>query len=113
MRRLRDAAPVVVIEPPTPGPEPDEVDFTGEDIGPSEPPTLTLGDTIEGHRETTRRWLALILVIVFASAVLFSLASVVLGAPVDDVKSVLEVLIPPLVALTGSVVGFYFGVVSG
>ena len=51
------------------------------------------------------------LVGLFAIVVLLSLCSVVFDwAEVEPVKSMLEVLIPPLVALTGSVLGFYFGV---
>jgi hypothetical protein len=101
-----------------------DYDFTGEDIGPIAVPDgerTTLGPSspdVAGisvrdvrHRETTRRWLAMALVGLFSVVTLLSLMSVVFEwVEVDSVKSLLEVLIPPIVALTGSALGFYFGV---
>ncbi len=74
------------------------------------PPVEVEGKELERRREDTRRWLAFALVATFAIVVLVALGAVVLGGTsVDDIKSILEVLIPPLVALTGSALGFYFG----
>ena len=73
-----------------------------------------LGGVIPRHRESTRRWLAGGLVGLFATVTVLSLAAVITGwQDVDVVKSVLEVLVPPIVALTGSALGFFFGVERG
>lgn len=73
----------------------------------------TLGE-IEKHREGTRRWLAYGLILLLASIALLSLAAVVFGwQKTDDVKSIADVVFPPVVALTGSALGFFYGVERG
>ena len=85
-----------------------EYDYTEDDIGPPDP-LPTVARPIEEQREDVRRGLAYALVALFGAVLLVSLVAVVTGwADVDDVKSILEVLVPPLVALTGSALGFYF-----
>lgn len=92
---------------PTPG------DFTGEDIGPPRP--FALGPQTRPydptrHREWVRGLLAGGLAVVFGIVVLGSLGAVVVrGAQVEAVTSLLEVILPPVVALTGTAIGFYFG----
>src|SRR4051812_41055581 len=87
-----------------------EEDFTNEvgaaDLGP--PPTRAVGKTIHERRESVRGRLAGGLTLLFAAIVLGSGVAVWTGTDVDTVKSLLEVVLPPVVALTGSAVGFYF-----
>lgn len=69
---------------------------------------------IEKHREGTRRWLAYGLVMLLAAVALISLAAVVFKwQTTDEVKSIADVIYPPIVALTGSALGFFFGVERG
>lgn len=76
----------------------------------AEQPTVVAGRSLEDRQEDTRKWIAIALVATFAATSLSALLAVIAGwAQVNDIKSLLEVLLPPLVALTGSVLGFYFG----
>lgn len=108
-------------------------DFSGEPLGPVGPPSddgpadgradsrqpgsayysVELGDVIRRHREGTRRWLAFGLVLLLAFLAMLSLSAIVFGwQTTENVRSAVEVLLPPIVALTGSALGFYFGVES-
>jgi hypothetical protein len=128
--------------PPSPSiplPDPPEEDFTGDALGPFEPPppagnegedgggggggagpvsallpfSPTLGE-IEKHREGTRRWLAYGLIILLGAIALLSLLAVIFGwQKTDDVRSIADVVFPPIVALTGSALGFFYGVERG
>ncbi len=48
------------------------------------------------------------LVILLAVVILIAAIAVVAGSSVKDIKSMYEVLLPPVVALTGTAMGFYF-----
>jgi hypothetical protein len=52
--------------------------------------------------------LALSLVSLFALVVLASLTALWFGGDAAALKTVLEVIVPPIVALTGMALGFYF-----
>jgi hypothetical protein len=104
-------------------PELETEDFTDDKIGPVKndvaggpgravDPTGT-GFEVRGagHREETRRWLAMALVGLFSGVTVLAMLAVVFDwTDVGNVKSLLEVIVPPIVALTGSALGFYFGV---
>lgn len=109
-----------------------DYDFTGDDIGPTEPATgrpeagaiepAGAGIRLTGlgavrrrpSREATRRHLAMALVGLLSLIALLSLCAVLFEwTEVDSVRAILEVLFPPVVALTGSALGFYFGVERG
>lgn len=88
------------------GPVVDEEDFTGDDIGGDLDMPIELGR----KRENVRGRLA--------TALIGLLALVVIGAgvisaagwlTVKQVGELLEILLPPVVALTGTAIGFYFG----
>jgi hypothetical protein len=124
----------MVIRMPNEDPQ-DPYDFTQESVGPVGPadedgvapkaaesggPRLTdqlggpfavrVSETTEKHREGTRRWLAFGLLLLLAAIALLSVGAVILGLQnTDDVKSIADVVFPPIVALTGSALGFYFG----
>ena len=64
----------------------------------------------EPRRDTVRAALALSLVAILAATVGLSYLLMFLKlAAVTDVKELLGAVFPPLVALTGSALGFYFG----
>ena len=108
-----------------------EEDFTKEPLGPLEPPppggpatptspegqltySPTLSSDVEKHREGTRRWLAYGLILLLGTIALLSLAAVAFKwQKTADIKSIVEVLFPPIVALTGSALGFFYGVERG
>jgi len=68
----------------------------------------------EKHREGTRRWLAFGMVLLLGAVAMLSLAAVAFGLqPSEDIKSIADIVFPPIVALTGSALGFFFGVERG
>jgi hypothetical protein len=80
------------------GPPPEDVD------APTDPQTVPIA------REKVRGNLAYILIGTLAAEVLLAfiaLAARLIG--IDDLKTLLEVVFGPTVALVGSVIGFYFG----
>jgi hypothetical protein len=72
------------------------------------PPTVR--DPIEGRREWVRSALAgaLILLLFFVVVITFvgALAS---ADPMSNLRSVLEIVLAPIIGLVGAVTGFYFG----
>jgi len=87
-----------------------EEDFTGELVPGSPAPVVeTRIRSIPERRESTRGILAVGMAIVFALIALGSGIAVWTGTDVDKVKGLLDVLLPPVVALTGTAMGFYFG----
>jgi len=87
----------------------EEEDFTADAVLEG-PPPIRVAVTLHERRETTRARLAGGLTLVFAVLVLGAGAAVWTGGvDVKDVKDVLQILLSPVVALTGSAIGFYFG----
>lgn len=64
---------------------------------------------IPQHREQTRRYLALVLTLLLSLVVLGAGGLVAANYPGEEIRSFLEVVFTPLVTLTASVLGFYFG----
>ncbi len=64
-------------------------------------------------REKVRGRVAVALVGLLAVLTIGALAGVLAGASADNIKSVLEVTVPPVVALCGSALGFYYASASG
>lgn len=60
-------------------------------------------------REKARRQVALMLVYILMATVFLSFGLMVIKVPFADVKDLLGILLPPLVGLVGSAIGFYFG----
>jgi hypothetical protein len=62
------------------------------------------------QREKTRSWLALALVAQLASIALGLLFLTAFGKlKIDDAKDLIDGILSPLIALTGTALGFYFG----
>lgn len=88
-----------------------EVDLTNEKPGDLSPRYQLQGWSPEKTRESYRGAIAGSLIGVLAVIVIFSLVSLVAWqSKLADVKSLLEILLPVVVTLVGTVVGFYFGV---
>jgi hypothetical protein len=81
-------------------------DFGG--VRPDDPPVRRpeLGEPPE--RERVRSRLALCLVALLSVVVLTSLGAVIAGVNRDDVQSMSDIVLPPVVALCGTVIGFYY-----
>ena len=93
-------------------PPPVELENVYFDDGPVEaPPPVTplrLFDAEPG-RERVRAALALILVLLFAMMVVSSLAAAIISDSTGNrLKPLLDTLLPPVVALCGSAIGFYY-----
>ena len=100
--------------PPEEPPE-TEADFTGEA---STPPLLgpSVGDKIAVGRERARGWLAgsLVGLLVAVDAAVFILAAVLVRPFDRDLLALLLAgVLNPIVALVGTVLGFYFGEKAG
>jgi hypothetical protein len=98
---------------PDPEIDPQDIFKSEQDIGPIEKPE----EKTLGQREQTRKTIALILVWTFAGIVSasFLLGMIGLFCPGFDktyVLEILKVLLPPVVALVGTVTGFYYGAQS-
>jgi hypothetical protein len=85
-------------------------------VGPKKPlaETWTLARAREGLRATVAKWLLSILTLVVVAALadvsyLFFAQRASTPDLANDLRTVLEILIPPLVGLVGAVTGFYFG----
>src|SRR5215475_10279199 len=98
-----------------PGPPETEVDFTGET-----PITLpqgpTVGERVILRRELVRGWLAAALVglLVLVDAAILILATLKIHPFDRDVLALLLTgLLNPVIALVGTVLGFYFGEKAG
>jgi hypothetical protein len=87
-----------------------EEDFGGPtadaDVPAVEP--LEVRFDVEPGREKVRAWLAASLVALLAIVVLSTLGAVIAGTDVGDIKAIIQVLLPPVVALCGSALGFYY-----
>jgi hypothetical protein len=88
---------------------PGQVDLTSEPQGPPPAQLGTRPADLEPERERKRGYLAATLLAVFAAVVLGSPIALAFGASVDELKELLQVILPPVVALTGTALGFYFG----
>jgi hypothetical protein len=97
---LTDEPQLGAVEPP--------LDLTAEPVRSTVEPSIVPTD-LESVRERKRGYLAAALVGILAALVLGSPIALAFGANVDELKSLLEVLLPPVIALTGTAVGFYFG----
>lgn len=64
---------------------------------------------IKRDREKTRSLIAYALIALLAAVVFWTLWLFSNGKAVEDVKSLLEVLFAPLIAIIGTILGFYFG----
>jgi hypothetical protein len=91
-----------------------ELDLTQEPADPASPQGLAPPDTKpydpERDREAVRGRIALLLIWILAGIIVASFLTV-WGSPdkFPTVKSLLELIIAPVVALVGSATGFYFG----
>ena len=64
----------------------------------------------EPARDTARKWLAYILLILLCAIVVASFATLWWAeAKFADLKALLELILSPVIALVGSATGFYFG----
>jgi hypothetical protein len=95
--------------------QPPHGDYTGEP--PVDSRDLALPGTVpydpEPRRERVRGWLAAALVGLVAFEVVAAFLALALGAETANIRSLLEVLFAPSVALAGSATGFYFAGKSG
>ena len=87
-----------------------KVDFggpvEGDDLKPVQRPTVF---DAEPGRERVRGRVAGALVLLLSTLTLIALIAVVAGVAAADVRSIIELVLPPVVALCGSAIGFYFG----
>ena len=76
---------------------------------PGQPPSEKPYDP-EPRRERMRGYLASALVVILATIAVAAWLSLWLGLATEpEVKDLLGVMLPPVVALVGSAIGFYFG----
>jgi hypothetical protein len=81
-------------------------------VQPRPPRVLSVGRKYDPlpQRETTRSWLALALVGLLASVSLGLLLLTAFGKlKIEDAKDLIDGILSPLIALTGTALGFYFG----
>lgn len=78
------------------------------DVPSVEPPTEGEKYDASKDRETVRGRLAGGLVGLLALLTVSALGGVLAGADSQSVRSILEVIVPPVVALCGSALGFYY-----
>jgi len=90
-----------------------EQDFSEELIAPGTPSPVRevsgRARSIPEQRESMRGVLAGGLTLLFAILVLGSGIAVWTGVDVEVVRSLLEIVLPAVIALAGSAIGFYFG----
>jgi len=88
-------------------------DTSHESPAPVEPPPVVLLWTVEQQREEKRGQIALLLVRLLAGlgtgALALLAAAAWLGLDIANIKEILTVVFPSIVALVGTVIGFYFG----
>jgi hypothetical protein len=87
----------------------EEEDFGGpvDEVEPVAP--LTVRWNPERGRELVRALVAGALIVLLAILTCAALIAVIAGADGADVRSITEIVLPPVVALCGSAIGFYFG----
>jgi hypothetical protein len=98
--------------------EPRPVDWLDEEgIAPAEE-TISIPASVEGHRETTRshlaRWLMGLLTITVLTLLLLAglqLAGII-GTTGISIADLAQIVLTPVVTLTGTALGFYFGAQS-
>jgi hypothetical protein len=61
------------------------------------------------QRESMRGYLALAILGLFAAVILLSLIAQIAGTDQESLIRLLEIVLPPIIALAGTAVGFYFG----
>jgi hypothetical protein len=91
---------------------PDErtVDLTEKEPGAGLQPVRPPGaEGVPRQRETIRGIIALVLIAMLGVVIMIAVVASVFLHRVDDAKGILEVVLPPVVALTGTAMGFYFG----
>jgi hypothetical protein len=90
--------------------EPETIDFGPPDEGYVPPQRLSAGVfDPEPGRERVRALVAGALIALLALLSCATLIAVVAGADPDRVRPIAEIVLPPVVALCGSAIGFYFG----
>lgn len=94
--------------PSRPADEIEQVDFGGEIQNPPEVDRPRVFDP-EPARERVRGRIASWLILLLATLSLAALGAVIGGADVDDIRGIAEIVLPPVVALCGSAMGFYYG----
>jgi hypothetical protein len=77
-------------------------------VTPEDPPVRPPQVAEPPERERVRSRLAFCLVLLLATVVLASLGAVIVGVNRDNVQSISDVVLPPVVALCGTVIGFYY-----
>src|SRR4051794_953126 len=89
----------------------EEIDLTQTETPQGPAPVRSRGrrSTIHERRERMRGLLAGGLTLIFATLVIGAGVAAWTGVTLQTIKELLEVLLPPVVALTGSAMGFYFG----
>jgi len=88
-------------------------DTSHESPAPTEPPPVIVLRTVEQQREEKRGEIALLLVRLLAGLGAGALALLAsagwLRLDIASIKEILTVVFPSVVALVGTVIGFYFG----
>lgn len=94
-------------EPANPTEALEELDFGGS----GDPPKVERPRVFnpEPGREKIRGRIAIGLVILLAVVCLAGLGAVIAGKTSQEVREIMEVVLPPVVALCGSAIGFYYG----
>jgi hypothetical protein len=81
-------------------------DFGG--VSPDDPPIRPPRLSEPPERERVRSRLAVCFVLLLAAVVLTLLASAIIGVNRSEVESVSNIVLPPVVALCGTIIGFYY-----
>jgi hypothetical protein len=93
-----------------------EIYFDPDALGeapPVEPPTEVGPYDEREDREMVRGRLAIGLISLLALLTFSALGGVLAGADAQSIRSILEVIVPPVVALCGSALGFYYASAAG
>ena len=89
---------------------PPDLDLTTESVPPKTEAPETLPYNPGPQRERMRGALALVLLALFGLVIVFATSALWLQRiAIEDLKSFLEMIFTPLIALVGSVIGFYYG----
>lgn len=93
--------------PAASAPEVEAIDYGGpvDEVPPVDRPTVF---DPEPTRERIRAIVALWLVALLSLLCVGAVAAVIAGAGLEAVRAITELVLPPVVALTGSAIGFYF-----